>query len=354
MSINTMKLALEALENASPAAWASRVDSDTMKSIWRKHAEALEGLQKLLAELDNAACKSVQKRLEAQQPATGEPVWCVATGERVNGEETYTHHDAYVPLADCFTLYTHQAPSVPATAEPVAWLDEMLADTREVFDANGSETPQAVRDVIEYVASWVTVYREKNHPAPSVPDGLQWFTVAEHGLPEVGEVVVGGLWYTDPWLKPECATSFMWGQCRVVDTKHRDFKDGKQWLTFGPSHNQITHWARLNPPSMLAANTHPAPSVPNDHQIAALVNKVRDIARTFHDHQSLRERIAIELVPALKVTQEVKSNAERWRHAIADGENQSMNFLDIFDDWGGDGDFVEAFDAAMLAAKERP
>ena len=91
------------------------------------------------------------------------------------------------------------------------------------------------------------------HQAPSVPDGLQWLTVAEHGLPEVGEVVVGGLWYTDPWLKPECATSFMWGQCRVVDTKHRDFKDGKQWLTFGPSHNQITHWARLNPPAMLAA-----------------------------------------------------------------------------------------------------
>lgn len=124
MSIKAIKLALEALENASPAAWASRVDSDTMKSIWRKHAEALEGLQVLLAELDNASCKSVQKRLEAQQPATG---------------------------------------------KPVAWLDEMLADTREVFDAGGSETPQVVRDVIEYVASWVTVYSEKNRPAPSVP-----------------------------------------------------------------------------------------------------------------------------------------------------------------------------------------
>ena len=54
-----------------------------------------------------------------------------------------------------------------ATPEPVAWLDEMLADTREVFDAGGSETPQVVRDVIEYVRSWVTVYSEKNHPAPA-------------------------------------------------------------------------------------------------------------------------------------------------------------------------------------------
>ena len=62
--------------------------------------------------------------------------------------------------------------------------------------------------------------------------------------------------------------------------------------------------------------THPAPGVPGalkDHQIAALVNKVRDIARMFHGHQSLRERIAIELVPALKVSQEVKRNAERYR-----------------------------------------
>lgn len=96
----------------------------------------------------------------------------------------------------------------------------------------------------------------------------------------------------------------------------------------------------------------PAPSVPKDDQIAALVNKVRDIARMFHDHQSLRERIAIELVPALKASQEVKSNAERWRYAIADGGNQSMNFIDIFGDWDGDGDFVEVFDAARLADKK--
>jgi len=62
--------------------------------------------------------------------------------------------------------------------------------------------------------------------------------------------------------------------------------------------------------------TRPAPSVPKDDQIAALVNKVRDIARMFHDHQSLRERIAIELVPALKVYQEAKSDAERGRFLI--------------------------------------
>lgn len=101
---------------------------------------------------------------------------------------------------------------------------------------------------------------------------------------------------------------------------------------------------------------HPAPialEAPKDNQIAALVNKVRDIARMFHDHQSLRDRIAIELVPVLKASQEVQSNAERWIYAIADGGNQSMNFMDIFGDWDGDGSFVEVFDAARLADKQK-
>lgn len=135
-------------------------DGHRGKGLYAYYTDLPEEGAEFLGEADDEAVPD-------QQPVTGEPVWCVATGERVNGEETYTHHDAYVPLADCFPLYTHQAPSVPATAEPVAWLDEMLADTREVFDAGGSETPQVVRDVIEYVKSWVTVYSEKNHQAPA-------------------------------------------------------------------------------------------------------------------------------------------------------------------------------------------
>ena len=126
MSIEAMKMALEALENASPSAWASRVDSDTMKSIWRKHAEVLEGLQVLIAELDNASCKSVQKRLEAKQPATGEPVLFIHP-------DTFAMNNAHVgawkpghELTSYIPLYTHPAPSVPddvvRDAERYRWL----------------------------------------------------------------------------------------------------------------------------------------------------------------------------------------------------------------------------------------
>lgn len=44
-------------------------------------------------------------------------------------------------------------------------------------------------------------------------------------------------------------------------------------------------------------------------------------------------------------------DAARWRYAIADGGNQSMNFMDIYADWDGDGDFVAAFDAAIASEK---
>jgi hypothetical protein len=118
--------------------------------------------------------------------------------------------------------------------------------------------------------------------------------------------------------------------------------------------------------------------VPKDDQIAALVNKVRDIARMFNDHRSLRERIAIELVPALKVSQEVKSDAERgrflieWlkRYGLLQAEFGQMgvgekpeNWWLLHAPWGidqtrpflGHGKTPEqAIDAAILAAKERP
>ena len=209
--------------------------------------------------------RAALQQTEAQQPATTEPVEDgirnaedeLNCAEEVLDAITCEFSDGEFPVTDfnCIGDYITAVVDVfkerlaaqqPATPEPVGFTYQAEIAYADSTGGNGSfwRVPPDLDDEA------VPLY---THPAPSVPDGLQWFTVAEHGLPEVGAVVVGGLWYTDPYLKPECATSFMWGQCRVVDTKHRDFKDGKQWLTFGPSHNQITHWVRLNLPARLAA-----------------------------------------------------------------------------------------------------
>lgn len=63
-----------------------------------------------------------------------------------------------------------------------------------------------------------------------------------------------------------------------------------------------------------------------DGEIAAMVNSLRDIARQFHGHSSLREHIANVLVPALKaeaktgVPDDVVKDAERYRWLRENGK----------------------------------
>lgn len=79
----------------------------------------------------------------------------------------------------------------------------------------------------------------KQAQAEAVPqDGWK---LSSDGLPPIGADVIGGHFYQDTWLKGEPVV-FGWGRCSVIAESHKDFKDGKRWLTFGPSHNQITHW----------------------------------------------------------------------------------------------------------------
>ena len=112
----------------------------------------IELLQEAADEIDAMQARAIL----TQQPATGEPVWCVATGERVNGEETYTHHDAYVPLADCFPLYTRPAPSVRADVVRVPL--QVLKDASEalgnfVSDHGWGDTDmQAMDNLDAYIA----------------------------------------------------------------------------------------------------------------------------------------------------------------------------------------------------------
>ena len=62
----------------------------------------------------------VQDRIKRLQALT-KPVYLVATGEVHEGQETYTRHDAPVPLADQEVLYTHPAPQ--ALTRPVEFDD---------------------------------------------------------------------------------------------------------------------------------------------------------------------------------------------------------------------------------------
>ena len=217
-------------------------------------------------------------------------------------------HTISAVVAECDMAILAQQ---PATGEPVAWMHWLNGPVRVFMNKD--------------VAMMELDRLNREYPLDADDRKMRPLVFGDTAQqPATGEPVAWMASYVDPI-----------GNDRVYVTSHRDL------AVENDMHGE---------PKPLY--TRPAPSVPKDDQIAALVNKVRDIARMFHDHQSLRERIAVELVPALKASQEVKSNAERWRYAIADGGNQSMNFIDIFGDWDGDGDFVEVFDAARLADKK--
>ncbi len=84
-----------------------------------------------------------------------------------------------VPLADgdewAEPLYLHppEAPASQPAENTWAQLDamrsELATDIREVFDANGPETPQIVRDVIEYADSWLQAYIQRKAESPTQP-----------------------------------------------------------------------------------------------------------------------------------------------------------------------------------------
>lgn len=101
---------------------------------------------------------------------------------------------------------------------------------------------------------------------------MDWILSAER-LPDIpdGEAssrdVLGGCWITDDWLRDDHPDKrrFIFGACRVMrETDLREFPHGKRWHTFGPSHNQITHWAHVVPPNASFSGGPSGPSAASD------------------------------------------------------------------------------------------
>lgn len=117
MSIEVMEQALAALETCrirSVSEW--EVSDVTPKNV----TAAISALRTALSQQpDNTSCKSVQKRLEAQQPATGEPVGYMNEGhihELAMRRLPYGYVYPEAGAGASTAVYTHPAPSVPDAA----------------------------------------------------------------------------------------------------------------------------------------------------------------------------------------------------------------------------------------------
>lgn len=68
-----------------------------------------------------------------------------------------------------------------------------------------------------------------------------------------------------------------------------------------------------------------------------------------HNWQTTAGRMAAYRAIEQAVRKELESDArdaERWRFAVAPGLEQSMMWLDVYEDWDGSDDFAAAIDAA--------
>ena len=113
--------------------------------------------------------------------------------------------------------------------------NERQPTDQEIWDAGVRSMRQRLGPRIaelesRQVPEWISV---KNR-LPDIPEGEM-----------TSEEVLAGMWFEDSWLIDDHPNKvrFIMGVCRVLRTDDlRNFPQGKQWLTFGPSHNQIQLW----------------------------------------------------------------------------------------------------------------
>lgn len=197
MSIEAMR-ELKTLASVCPELNMANYTEDDVRQLndWAIEISLLVEQYALSQQPDNAACKSVQKRIAAQQPATGAPVaWRnVIPGGRKTDEWESTRiadynlgWNAYRKAAK--TALEHLETSTQPL--PSAWMYTLeyggtIADTKVSlrqlnypFGVCGADYLRENSDGISYVRQ-TPLY---THPAPSVPDDVvrdAISTVREH------------------------------------------------------------------------------------------------------------------------------------------------------------------------------
>lgn len=101
----------------------------------------------------------------------------------------------------------------------------------------------------------------------------------------------------------------------------------------------------------------PQPAAPQEGDLlhASVINRIwRECEGAGLDHVAFAWRVQRAAQPqqAVRKAQEDAEDAARWRYSVKIGENQVMNWLDVYDDWNGEGFFTDAIDAARSQAKE--
>lgn len=176
------------------------------------------------------------------------------TGERV----VVVQHEGYEPFNYATFPYDHRYTSNAGTRDAARSLALALGAVEPIEERQRElhvPTADELRHQISLTQAALAHLEGRAEPPPAA--SLTW-TPVSRALPDIAagdnasREVLGGCWITDDWLREDHPNRrrFIFGTCKVLKTRDlRNFPEGKQWHTFGPSHSQITHWAEITPPA---------------------------------------------------------------------------------------------------------
>lgn len=176
------------------------------------------------------------------------------TGERV----VVVQHEGCEPFNYATFPYDHRYTSNAGTRDAARSLALALGAVEPIEERMRPLRAPSTDDLRQQISAMQALLADLEGSAKAAPsNGLAWVPVTR-ALPDIAKgasasrEVLGGCWITDEWLREDHPDRrrFIFGPCRVMKTRDlRNFPEGKQWHTFGPSHSQITHWAQITPPA---------------------------------------------------------------------------------------------------------
>ena len=270
MSIELKEAAQQVLKELGEARKIVRASSSRqLAKDWdRRATDALANLRAAIQQAeaqqpDNASCKSVQKRLEVQQPATGEPV----KAER--DQLRCAQADAVMPLIGPLLDAWENADREVMSQEPE--LSKQLKNINSAMEDAQPAMPASVQadssEHLRVIASLGAALRRLSFAAQTTggTDGPDAELQSAIGQAEQA-LSLGGIWQAMSATPEPVAWMASYvdpiGNDRVYVTSHHDLA--------------VENDMHGTPRPLVFGDTHPAPSVPDD--------VVRDAISTVREH----------------------------------------------------------------------
>lgn len=124
---------------------------------------------------------------------------------------------------------------------------DLINDLRVVFDSTGAETPQIVRDVIEYADSWLSVYVQRRFDQASAAQPPEGYVIVPIELAERVRETISEFLMDHDWRQRDMDTSDDFDACITAAPKGFKANPGPQAQTLEEAVADVGKWLNERP-----------------------------------------------------------------------------------------------------------